>query len=80
MRRLFWLRSRNAVTLGRNLAYDVRASGGDNSKLPEVLEDFKASSVDVIVTIGYPATLAAKTAGIAPSPPPVWVTQLRLAW
>jgi putative ABC transport system substrate-binding protein len=51
-------------TLGRNLAYDARASGGDNSKLPEVLEDFKASSVDVIVTIGYPATLAAKTAGI----------------
>src|SRR5215510_5884354 len=52
-------------TLGRNLAYDARASGGDNSKLPEVLEDFKASGVDVIVTIGYPATLAAKTAGIA---------------
>ena len=51
-------------TLGRNLAYDARASGGDNSKLPEVLEDFKASGVDVIVTIGYPATLAAKTAGI----------------
>ena len=51
-------------TLGRNLAYDARASGGDNSKLPEVLEDFKASGVDVIVTIGYPSTLAAKTAGI----------------
>jgi ABC-type uncharacterized transport system substrate-binding protein len=51
-------------TLGRNLAYDARASGGDNSKLAEVLEDFKASGVDVIVTIGYPSTLAAKTVGI----------------
>jgi putative tryptophan/tyrosine transport system substrate-binding protein len=50
--------------LGRNLAYDARASGGDNSKLPELLQDFKASGVDVIVTLGYPATLAAKTAGI----------------
>jgi putative ABC transport system substrate-binding protein len=47
--------------LGRNLAHDARASGGDNSKLPEVLE---ASGVDVIVTIGYPSALAAKTAGI----------------
>jgi putative tryptophan/tyrosine transport system substrate-binding protein len=51
-------------TVGRNLAYDARASGGDNSKLPELLQDFKASGVDVIVTLGYPATLAAKTAGI----------------
>jgi len=51
-------------TVGRNLAYDARASGGDNSKLPELLEDFKASGVDVIVTLGYPATLAAKTAGV----------------
>jgi putative ABC transport system substrate-binding protein len=50
--------------LGRNLFYDARACGGDNSKLPDLLQDFKASGVDVIVTIGYPAALAAKTAGI----------------
>jgi putative ABC transport system substrate-binding protein len=50
--------------LGHDLAYDARATGGDNSKLPEVMKDFEASGVDVIVTIGYPATLAAKTAGI----------------
>jgi putative tryptophan/tyrosine transport system substrate-binding protein len=41
-------------TLGQNLAYDARAAGGDNSKLPDVWEDFKASGVDVIVTIGLP--------------------------
>jgi len=51
-------------TLGRNLAYDARASGGDNSKLPDLLNDFRASGVDVIVTIGYPATLAAQRAGV----------------
>jgi putative ABC transport system substrate-binding protein len=42
----------------------MRARHGDNSKLPELLQDFKASGVDVIVTDGYPPTLAAKTAGI----------------
>jgi putative tryptophan/tyrosine transport system substrate-binding protein len=52
-------------TLGRNLAYDARASAGDNLKLPDLLKDFEASGVDAIVTIGYPATLAAKNAGIA---------------
>jgi putative ABC transport system substrate-binding protein len=51
-------------TLGRNLAYDARASGGDNSKLPELLQDFKASGVDALVTLGYPAALAAKASGI----------------
>ena len=34
-------------TLGRNLAYDARASGGDNSKLPEVLRGFEAGGVRV---------------------------------
>ena len=29
-------------TLGRNFAYDARASDGDNSKLPDVLKDFEA--------------------------------------
>jgi putative ABC transport system substrate-binding protein len=51
-------------TLGRNLAYDARASGGDNSRLPQLLVDFKASGVDALVTISYPASLAAKAAGI----------------
>jgi putative ABC transport system substrate-binding protein len=50
--------------LGRNFAYDARASGGDNSKLPELLQDFKASGIDALVTLGYPAALAAKAAGI----------------
>jgi putative ABC transport system substrate-binding protein len=56
--------AQRGYVLGRNLAYDARASGGDNSRLPELLQDFKASGVDAIVTVGYPATLAAKASGI----------------
>jgi putative ABC transport system substrate-binding protein len=56
--------AQRGYTLGHNLFYDARACGGDNSKLPDLLKDFKASGVDVIVTIGYPATLAAKIAGV----------------
>jgi putative ABC transport system substrate-binding protein len=54
----------DGYTLGGNLAYDARGASGDNSRLPDLLNDFKASGVDVIVTLGYPATLAAKIAGI----------------
>jgi putative ABC transport system substrate-binding protein len=50
--------------LGRSLAYDARASAGDNAKLAGLLEDFKASGVDAIVVIGYPAAVAAKASGI----------------
>jgi putative ABC transport system substrate-binding protein len=56
--------SQLGYTLGRNLAYDARASGGDNSRLPELLQDFKASGIDALVTLGYPAALAAKASGI----------------
>jgi putative tryptophan/tyrosine transport system substrate-binding protein len=50
--------------LGQNLAFDARAAGGVKSKLPQLLQDFKASGVDAIVAIGYPTALAAKVAGI----------------
>jgi ABC-type uncharacterized transport system substrate-binding protein len=51
-------------TLGQNLAFDARGAGGEKSKLPQLLQDFKASGVDAIVVIGYPTALAAKAAGI----------------
>jgi len=50
--------------LGRNLAYDARASGGEHSKIPGLLQDFKASGIDALITVGFPTTLAAKSAGI----------------
>ena len=51
-------------TLGKNLAYDARGANGELAKIPQLIEDFKASGVDVLVTVGYPASRAAKAAGI----------------
>ena len=51
-------------TLGHNLAYDARASGGENARFPALLQDFKASGVDVLMTVGYPTAAAAKATGI----------------
>lgn len=39
-------------TLGQNLAFDARGAGGEKSKLPQLLQDFKASGVDATVVIG----------------------------
>jgi putative tryptophan/tyrosine transport system substrate-binding protein len=50
--------------LGQNLAFDARAAGGEKSRLPQLLLDFQASGVDVIVAAGYPTAVAAKTAGV----------------
>jgi ABC-type uncharacterized transport system substrate-binding protein len=54
----------HGYALGRNLAYDARGAGGELSKLAGLLQDFKASGVDALVTIGFPSTLAAKSSGI----------------
>jgi putative tryptophan/tyrosine transport system substrate-binding protein len=51
-------------TLGKNLAYDARGASGELAKIPQLIEDFKASGVDVLVTVGYPAARSAKAAGI----------------
>src|ERR1700688_486121 len=50
--------------LGKNLAYDARCAGAILKKIPQLIEDFKASGVDVLVTVGYPAARSAKVAGI----------------
>jgi putative tryptophan/tyrosine transport system substrate-binding protein len=51
-------------TLGKNLAYDARGAGGELSKIPQLIQDFTASGVDVILTVGYPSARHAKLAGI----------------
>jgi len=57
--------AQHGYVLGKNLAYDARGAAGETSKIPQLIQDFKASGIDVIVTVGYPAALAAKTAGMA---------------
>ena len=56
--------AQRGYTLGKNLAFDARAAGGEKSRLPQLLLDFQASGVDAIVAAGYPTAVAAKTAGI----------------
>ena len=57
--------AQHGYALGKNLAYDARGAGGELPKIPQLIQDFKASGVDVMVAVGYPAALAAKNAGIS---------------
>jgi putative ABC transport system substrate-binding protein len=56
--------AQRGYTLGKNLAYDARGAGGELGKIPQLMEDFKASGIDVLVAVGYPAARIAKVAGI----------------
>jgi len=50
--------------LGKNLTFDARGAKGDTAKLPAMLDDMKAAKVDVVITMGYPAAVAAKASGL----------------
>jgi putative ABC transport system substrate-binding protein len=56
--------AQHGYILGQNLAYDARGASGEIAKIPQLMEDFKASGVDVLVAVGYPAARSAKIAGI----------------
>ena len=49
---------------GQNLIVTTRGSRGQTAQLPALVQEFKAERVDVLVTSGYPTTLAAKEAGL----------------
>jgi putative tryptophan/tyrosine transport system substrate-binding protein len=49
---------------GDNLVVTTRGARGQQARLPALIEEFKAERVDVLVTGGYPPTLAAKQSGI----------------
>jgi len=52
--------AQHGYALGRNLAFERRAAEGHMDRLPHLVDELVASKVDVIVTISYPAALAAK--------------------
>jgi putative tryptophan/tyrosine transport system substrate-binding protein len=56
--------AQRGYALGQNLTYDARGAMGDNAKLPQLMEALKADPVDVVVGVGYPAALLAKTSKI----------------
>jgi putative ABC transport system substrate-binding protein len=47
---------------GRNLAFERRGAEARLDRLPRLVDELVASKIDVIVTFGYPAALAAKQA------------------
>src|ERR1700687_1571152 len=52
-------------TPGQNLAFEApRGAAVQVDQLPHLMQELKASKVDVIVVFGYPTAVAAKTAGI----------------
>jgi len=52
--------AQHGYVLDRNLALERRAHEGHMDRLPRLVDELVASKVDVIVTIGYLAALAAK--------------------
>jgi putative ABC transport system substrate-binding protein len=46
---------------GRNLIFEVQSADGHFERLSELAAALKLSNVDLIITFGYPAALAAKT-------------------
>jgi len=56
--------AQHGYNLGQNLTYDARSSMGDNTKIPGLLQELKASGVDAILIVGFPGALAAKSIGV----------------
>jgi ABC-type uncharacterized transport system substrate-binding protein len=56
--------AKRGYTLGKNLAYEARGAAGKKGQLPQLMQELKAARVDVVVTISYPAAVAAKESGI----------------
>ena len=56
--------AQRGYTLGKNLVYEARGASGNTRQLPQLMLELIAAKVDVVVTVSYPAVVAAKTSGI----------------
>jgi putative ABC transport system substrate-binding protein len=56
--------ARSGYTLGQNLAYEARGAAGKVGQTPQLMQELKAANVDVVVTVSYPAAVAAKASGV----------------
>jgi putative ABC transport system substrate-binding protein len=57
--------AQRGYTLGQNLAYEARGAAGKVGLAPQLMQELKAANVDVVVTVSYPAAVAAKASGVA---------------
>jgi len=58
--------AKHGYALNGNLQFERRGAEGKVDHLPQLVEELTASKVEVIVTSGYPATLAAKQGTVLP--------------
>src|SRR5262245_2085931 len=52
--------AKHGYTPGRNLEFERRGAEAHPDRLPRLVDELLAAKVDVILTVGYPAALAAK--------------------
>jgi ABC-type uncharacterized transport system substrate-binding protein len=52
--------AKRGYSLGKNLVFESRGAGGRIDRLKDLVQELVAAKVDLIVTTGYPAALAAK--------------------
>ena len=51
-------------TLGQNLAFEARGAAGKVGLAPHLMLELVAAKVDVVITVSYPAAVAAKASGV----------------
>jgi putative ABC transport system substrate-binding protein len=56
--------ARRGYVLGQNLIHEARGAAGRLERVPLLMQELKASGADVVVTISYPAAVAAKASGV----------------
>jgi putative tryptophan/tyrosine transport system substrate-binding protein len=56
--------AQRGYTIGQNLAYEARGAAGKVGQTPQLMQELKAANVDVVVTVSYPAAVAAKASGV----------------
>lgn len=58
--------AKRGYTLDRNIVFERRGADGRVDRLPRLVDELKASKVDLIVAFGYPPVLAAKEGTTTP--------------
>jgi putative ABC transport system substrate-binding protein len=61
---LFSSLARRGYVLGQNLSHEARGAAGKSEAIPRMMEELKAAGVDAVVTVSFPAAVAAKKSGV----------------
>jgi putative tryptophan/tyrosine transport system substrate-binding protein len=58
--------AKRGYTVGGNLVFETRAAQGKVERLPQLVDELNASHLDLMITVSFPAALAAKEHAEAP--------------